>query len=507
MRKFTVIWASSLVTMTGSALTGFALGVWVYLETGSTTQLALTFVLAFLPGIVFSPLAGALVDRWDRRLILLVGDAVGIGTTLTLGLLFAAGSLEPWHIFVTTVIRSTLRALQVPALNSVVVLLAPKEQIGRANGLMGVATAVSQTVAPALGGALMLGIGLDGVLFLDCATFLLNVVVLFLVRIPTPPRSQAGTEGKGSLRGEIAQGWRVLAGNRALLTLAGFYAALDLSVGFVDILITPMVISFASVSALGVVLTVGGVGLVLGSVTMASWGGPRRRVHGTAGFAIPLGLFLCLGSLQPSVTLVAIAAFGFMFCSMIIDGTSRSIIGTEVEPDLQGRAFATFNMVTNTVLCGSYLLAGPVADRVFEPLLATDGALAGSVGDVLGTGPGRGMALLFGLLGLLVLATAAVGYLTPGLRGLTDKVTKATGPVPGDTGGTGDTGAGPDGDGDGGADLGAGLGADRRTGQGPDQGADQDSPDSPDAPDAPGAAGHPDRETAAGPAPQPVSDR
>lgn len=466
MRKFMAIWASSLVTMTGTALTGFALGVWVYLQTGSTTQLALTFVLAFLPGILFSPLAGALVDRWDRRLILLVSDAVGIGTTLTLALLYTAGHLEPWHIFVTTVIRSSLRAMQVPALNSIVVLLAPKEQIGRANGLMGVANAVSQTVAPAVGGALMLAIGLNGVLFIDCATFFLNVVVLFVSRIPVPPRSQAGAEGKGALRGEIVQGWRVLTANRALVSLALFYAALDLSVGFVDILITPMVIGFASVSALGVVLTVGGVGLVLGSVTMASWGGPRRRVHGTAGFAFPLGLFLCVGSLHPSIPLVAVAAFGFMFCSMIIDGTSRSIIGTEVEPDLQGRAFATFNMVTNTVLCSSYLLAGPIADRVFEPLLAKKGALAGSVGNVLGTGPGRGMALLLGLLGLLVLATAVAGYLTPGLRGLSDKVTK---PAP--QGSPGE----------------------------PDRDPAQDTSE--------GEGGNTDQETAPVTAPQPVSDR
>ncbi|MFE9257352.1 MFS transporter [Streptomyces sp. NPDC006879] len=424
MRKFIAIWASSLVTMTGTALTGFALGVWVYLETGSTTQLALTFVLAFLPGILFSPLAGALVDRWSRRAILLTSDAVGIGTTLTLGLLFTAGQLQPWHIFVTTVIRSTLRAMQVPALNSMVVLLAPKDQIGRANGLMGVATAVSQTVAPALGGALMYGVGLNWVLFIDCATFVVNVVVLLLNRIPTPPASKAGTEGKGSLRTEIAQGWRVMAGKRGLVALALFYAALDLSVGFVDVLITPIVVSFASVSALGVVMTVGGIGLVLGSVTMASWGGPRRRIHGLAGFAVPLGLFLCIGSLRPSVALVAVAAFGFMFCSMIIDGTSRSVIGVEVEPDLQGRVFASFNMVTNTVLCTSYLLAGPVADRVFEPLLVENGALAGSVGEVVGVGPGRGMALLLGLLGLLVLATAVAGYLTPSLRGLAHKASK-----------------------------------------------------------------------------------
>lgn len=424
MWKFTAIWAGSLVTMTGTALTSFALGVWIYLETGSTTQFAFTFVLAFLPSILLSPLAGALVDRWDRRSILLVSDVAGICTTLALGSLFTAGLLEPWHVFVTTAIRSALRSVQVPALNSSVILLVPKEQVGRASGMMGVSMAISQTVAPVLGGALMLGIGVNGVLFLDCATFFVNFAVLLMVRIPTPPSSEAGIQGEGSLLREISQGWRVLAGGRGLVALALFYAALDFSVGFVDVLFTPLVVSFASVSALGVVLTIGGIGLVLGSVTMASWGGPRRRIHGLGGFALPLGLFLCLGALQPNVPLVAVAAFGFMFCSVIIDGTTRSILSLEVEPNVQGRAFAMFNMITNTVLCASYLMAGPIADHVFEPLLAEDGALAGSAGLFLGVGPGRGMALLLLLLGSVVVATAIIGYLNPSLRRLSDRVSK-----------------------------------------------------------------------------------
>src|SRR5690606_18936661 len=137
-----------------------------------------------------------------------------------------------------------------------------------------------------------------------------------------------------------------------------------------------------------------GIGAIVGSLALTTWGGPRRRIHGLAGFALPLGLFLVLGASRPSVPLIVIAALGFTICFTIVDGTSRNILQTEVEPDVQGRVFATYNMVGGAVLASSYLLAGPIADRVFEPMLREGGRLAGSVGSVIGTGPGRGMAFL-----------------------------------------------------------------------------------------------------------------
>lgn len=420
MRRFTVLCAGYFASVTGTALTSFALTVWIYLETGSTIQFAIGFILTLLPSILLSPLAGALVDRWSRRVVLLTGDVVGVGTTLTLATLAGLGALQPWHVFVTIAIRSAMGAFLVPALNASVTQLAPKGQLGRANGMVLTATAVGQTVAPALGGLLTIGVGLTGVLLIDCVTFLLNITILVLIYIPRPERSAAGATGAGSLLREVGQGWRYLAARRGLVTLLAFYAALNLSVGFVDVLFTPLVIGMASVAALGVVLSVGGVGLVLGGAAMSAWGGPPKRVHGIAGFAVPLGLFLCLGALRPSVVLVAIAAFGFQFCSMIIDGTSRSVLQTEVEPDMQGRTFAAFNMVTNTVLFTGYSLAGPVSERIFEPLMREGGPLADTVGVVIGVGPGRGSAFLILLLGLLVLVVAVIGYRSPTLQALRD---------------------------------------------------------------------------------------
>jgi hypothetical protein len=173
------------------------------------------------------------------------------------------------------------------------------------------------------------------------------------------------------------------------------------------------------------------VGAVLGSASLAAWGGPRRRITGLAGFALPLGLFLCLGALRPSVPLIAIAAVGFTFCFTIVDGTNRSILQLEVAPNVQGRVFATYNMVSGGVLAVSYLLAGPLADHIFEPLMQSsvamqrrstlDGRLADLAGSVIGTGPGRGMALLMLLIGLVMLITSVAAYLQPSLRNLADR--------------------------------------------------------------------------------------
>ncbi|WP_431873291.1 MFS transporter [Amycolatopsis sacchari] len=422
MRKFIALAGGLLASILGSAFTGLAMGTWVFQHTGSATQYGITLVINLLPGIVFGPVAGALVDRYSRRAILIGSELVSAVTVLGLALLYAAGALQPWHIFVVVGIQSLVRALQLPALSSVVVLLAPKDQVSRANGFVMLAQALGNTVGFAAGGVLLLAIQLDGVLLVDFATFLVNILILAFVRIPRPPRSETASEAEGrGLLAEIRVGFRVLGTRRALRVLLLFSAALNLSLGFADAMLTPLVLSFASAAALGLVVASMGIGAVLGSTALAMWGGPRRRVNGLAGFALPLGLFLCVGALRPSIPLIVVAALGFTFCFTITDGTNRNILQLEVEPDVQGRVFATYNVVSGAVLAVAYVLAGPVADRVFEPLLRPEGSLAGSVGSVLGTGPGRGMAFLMLLVGVVMLITAALAFVQPSLRRLADR--------------------------------------------------------------------------------------
>lgn len=405
-------------------MTALALGVWVFQQTGSATQYGLIIVMSFLPGIVVMPLAGALVDRWNRRAILVVSNALSAAAIFTLAMLFVAGVLEPWHIFVGVGVQSLLRAMADPTMSSIVVLLVPKVQIGRANGMLLLAQALGSTVGFAAGGVLLIALGLDGVLLLDCATFVFNMLVVLFVAIPRPRRSAAGTENAGRLLDEVRQGWRYLSARRGLVALVVFYGMVGFAVAPADVLLTPVVLSFASAEALGFVLAGVGVGAVLGSLTLAAWGGPRRRIHGLAGFVLPLGLFMCLGASRPNVVLIVFAALGYSYCSTIADGTARNVLQVEVEPDMQGRVFATFNMVANGIQCLAYVLAGPAADGLFEPLLRKGGPLAPSVGSLLGVGAGRGTALLVLLFGLVVVVTALVSYRQKALRDLSDRPTE-----------------------------------------------------------------------------------
>jgi DHA3 family macrolide efflux protein-like MFS transporter len=423
MRRFMTLFTGLLISVLGSAFTGLAMGVWVFRETGSATQYSITLLFNLIPGVLFGPVAGALVDRFNRRVVLMVSEAVSAAAILGLALLYGAGALRAWHIFLAVGVQSLVRAVQMPALSSVVVLLAPKERIGLANGLIMLAQALGNTVGFAAGGLLLVTIDLSGVLLMDVATFALNIVILTFVPIPRPPRSEVGAEAAGSgLAAEIRVGWRVLAARRPLQALLLFSATLNISLGYADALVTPLVLSFASAASLGMVVAAMGIGGIVGSASIAAWGGPRRRINGLAGFALPLGLFLCVGALRPSVPLVVMAALCFTFCFTVVDGTCRNILQLEVEPDLQGRVFAAYNMVSGGVLATSYLLAGPAADRIFEPLLQENGPLAGSVGSVIGTGPGRGMALLMLVVGLVMLLTSAVSFLRPSLRGFPDRL-------------------------------------------------------------------------------------
>lgn len=424
MRKFRVLWVGQLVSLLGSGLTSFALGVWVFQRTGSVTQYAAICLLALLPGVVISPLAGTVADRFSRRAVLLLCDGAGIAGMAALVGLYSAGVLRPWQIYLTTGLASVTAAFQLPAFASSVTLLVPKKQIDRANGMVTMAQA-GLLVAPVLAGFLLAQISLEGVILADAASFMVNSAALLLVRIPRPGPGSEDPSGRDTVLAQWLAGWRYVTARPGLLSLIGYFSAVGLCVGFVDVLLIPIVLGFASVEALGMVLTIGAIGLAAGSMLMTAWGGPSRRMHAVLGFSFPLGLALCLGAIRPDVTFIAMAAFVFLFCEAIVTSSTRSIWQVKVEPGLQGRVLALVTMISNATLAASYAVAGPVADHWFEPLLRRGGSLTGSVGRLMGTGQGRGMALLVLILGAIIMVLAAGGWLLPNLRRLEEDIPDA----------------------------------------------------------------------------------
>jgi DHA3 family macrolide efflux protein-like MFS transporter len=433
-RAFLILWCGQLVSLIGSFLASFALGVQIYQLTGSATRLGIVYACALAPSILVSPIAGSLVDRWGRRRSLMVSNTGAMLVSLALALLLVTHSFAVWNIYLVTIVGSVLRALQVPAFGSTVPLLVPKQHIGRANGLLQLATSASQVMAPIIAGFLLLEIKLQGVILINSVSYGVAIITLLLIRIPAP-RNEDGTAGAepATLLGSFAQGWRYVTARRGLVSLMILFAALCFCCGLVDVLYVPVVLAFASTGALGTVLTVGGVGMVAGSMAMGAWGGPRRRTSGVAGFSLLLGSAVILGALRPSVPLIAVAAFIFLGSTAIIEGCYMSIWQTKIEPRMLGRVLALQNMVTMGPQVLAYLLAGLIAAGIFQPLVGRHQVRSHFFATLVGTGQNRGFALTMLFAGLLILVIGVWGYVTPRISrledGLPDEVEASLEPI------------------------------------------------------------------------------
>lgn len=421
MRVFWITWFGQLISILGSGLTAFGVGAKIFLDTRSTTQFALLSFFAFAPMVVLSPLAGALVDRWDRRRAMLLADlGNGFSTLLIFSMVLASNQglfeLKAWHFYLPVSIGSCFGAFRWPAFFATVSLLVPKQHLSRANAVAEVASGASQILSPIIAGALIERVGLVGVLTVDVCSFSVAVLTLLMVRFPRPAVSSEGQRGKGSLRDEIKQGWTFIRTRPGLVGLLSFTVVAVLCMDLVMLLITPLVLAFTDISTLGIIASVAGVGALVGAVSMGVWGGPKNQLHGILGFQVLSGLVLFLAAPSPSVPLVATAAALYLFTMPPMMAGSQSIWQRKIPADLQGRAAAVKRMVLLCVTPVVGLIAGPLADDLFEPAMAPGGALSGSMGRLLGVGPGRGIAVIFIVLALLTIANVVVAWLNPRVR-------------------------------------------------------------------------------------------
>jgi MFS family permease len=425
-RAFLILWSGQFVSLIGSFLSSFALGVRIFQLTHSATELGLIYACALVPSILASPLAGSLVDRWGRKKALLVSNVGYMVVALALAGVLVTHQFALWNVVLATIINSVLSALQVPAFGSTVPLLVPKQHIGRANGLLMLAMSASQILAPVVAGFLLLAIRLQGIILIDCLSFGAAIVTLLLIRIPEPPAGDHGEADEAvTALGGFAQSWRYVTARPGLVSLMVLFGALCFFCGFVDVLFTPVVLAFATTGALGTVLTVGGAGMAAGSLALSAWGGSRRRTTAVVGFGFLLGLAIVAGSLRPNVPLIAVAAFVFLGCTALVEGSYKSIWQVKVEPRMQGRVLALQNMLTIAPQPVAYLLAGPVADGIFQPLVGRRSVHSHAIAMIVGTGPGRGFALLLFVIGILVLLTVSWAWLNPRIRHLEDELPDA----------------------------------------------------------------------------------
>ena len=427
MRTFVIIWFGQLVSIVGSSLTHFGIGVWIFEQTGDAMPFALTVLFGTLPQVLLYPLAGSLADRWNRRWLMILADSGNALATLALVLLLAMGWLEVWHIYVLSAIGSALGTFQQPAFDASVTMLVPKERLTRASGMMQTARSMGNVLAPALAGFLFAATGLQGIVLIDLATYFLAVSVLLLVTVPQPEAEPTAGKPERRVLGDLRFAWQYLRDRPGLFNLQLYYACVNYFLGIVFVLSGPMVLSQHDSRVYGVVQTMLGAGGLAGGLAVSTWGGPQKhRIRAIVGGIALYMLGVSVAGLRVHPAFPAVGLGFTVFMIAIVQSASNAVWQLKVNLGVQGRVFSLRYMLASIISPLAYLTAGPLADRVFEPLMEDGGALAPTpLGTLLGTGAGRGIGLIYLLAGLFVILISAVAYLNPRIRRLEEEVPDA----------------------------------------------------------------------------------
>jgi MFS family permease len=397
---FAAAWAGQFVSLVGSGMTAFALGLWVYQMRGAVTDYALLGACTIAPRVVLAPVVARVVDSLPRRRVMLATQASGAATTIVLLGLLAADSLQIWHVYLAGAALGTAAAFEWPAWSAATTLLVSEAQLARAAGLVAMAQGVADVVAPIAGGALLITIGVGPILALDAASFLVAVVALTLVRFPEPGRLVLAVPPR------LSEGWQWLRMRPALLALLAFLAGVNFLWGLVGALAAPLILGFATPGELGAVFSIAGIGVIAGSVSMTFWGGPRRKLAGILAAELVSGVAFVAMGIQPNLILVAGGAFIAHVTLPVIGGCGQAIWQVSVPAELQGRVFAIRQAIERAAIPVAYVLAGPLADGIFKPALASGGPATG-LGTLLGTRNAAGIALMFVAMGLIQIVVAA----------------------------------------------------------------------------------------------------
>lgn len=423
MFAFIIIWIGQLVSVLASSMSHFALTIWMYQQTESATALGLMQVFFITPFLLISPFAGVMVDRYNRKLMMMVSDLAAAIATGGIFVLYALGMLEFWHLYVAAVLNGIGNTFQWPAYSAAISTMIPKEQLGRANGLMSLMEAGPGVVAPLLAGMLLPLIGLVGILAIDIVTFFFAVGALLFVHIPQPRKTEEGQQKSGNIWSEAAYGFTYIFARPSLLGLqiVFFFGNLFSGIGYT--LLAPMVLARTDSNSIifGTVQTAGAVGMVLGGILMSVWGGFKRRVHGVllGWIFTSLSGFVLLGIGQGLAFWIPAMVISALF-SPLINASNQAIWQSKVAPDLQGRVFSARRLIAWFAQPVSPIIAGTLADFAFEPAMRESGMMAQTFGGLVGTGPGAGMGLILVFCGLAAALVGLAGYFIPAIRNAED---------------------------------------------------------------------------------------
>jgi MFS family permease len=417
LRTFYTLILTQTFSQIGSRMTALALGIYVYNQTGEATPLALVALFSFLPQALISSVAGVLADRWDRRYVMVLSDAgQALGTLVLLGM-FLTGNFSLPLLYAITLIQAVFGVFQYPAFQASVTMLVPDNQRDRANAIQQLTGPVAGVIAPAIAGVLYSAVGVEGVILFDIITFTAAVIVVMLVRIPRPEQTEVGKAMQGSFLKETLGGFRFLLERRTLFAVMLVMSMVNFLFSGATILFTPYLLARTSSEAtMGLLLAVLDLGAIVGAVAIGVLGSGKYRVHIVMlGIMFGSVLLSIIGISRTPLTL-GVALFLMTLPMPAVNAIFMSIMQAKTPPDIQGRVFASIGQVSMLLIPLSYLVVGPLSDRVFEPAVGTAGWA--SVAPLVGESAGAGMGLIMVIAGVIVFAITGLIYAVPRVRSL-----------------------------------------------------------------------------------------
>lgn len=369
--RFFTIWGGQTLSLLGSIVVQFALIWWLTQTTGSATILATASLIGILPQVFIGPFAGALVDRWNRRAVMIAADSLIALATLGLMLLFAAGRMQVWHVYAVMFFRSTVGAFQWPAMQASTSLMVPEKHLARVAGINQTLGGAMSIISPPLAALLLSLLPLHGVMAIDVGTALLAVAPLLFIPIPQPPsRPAAGPAGRPrpSVWADLRVGLRYVAGWPGLMGILVMAMLINFVVNPAFSLMPILVTKHFGGGAvqLGWLESVSGAGIVIGGLALSAWGGFRRRIVTSLSGVIGMGIGTLMVGLAPANGLPLALAGLFLggFMNPMMNGPFFAVLQSTVDADMQGRVFSLVNSGATAMMPLSLIVAGPLADAV-----------------------------------------------------------------------------------------------------------------------------------------------
>ena len=418
MKNFYKLWLGELISNIGSGMTAFALSVYVYEKTGSVSYVSLITLLSFMPSIILSPIGGLLADRYDRRLLMIIGDLFsGLGLIYILWNI-QAGEKSIVPIFVGITFSSIFTSLLEPSYRATLTDILEEENYAKANGLIQVAGSAKYLISPVIAGVILSVADIRVILLLDILTFITTCLMIFLVR--KSMNSETQNYKKDSFKG-LLEGLFIIKENRGIYSLVIIMFFVCFFMGFIQILIRPMILALSSVKTAGIMESLCALGLLIGSLWIGIAGIKKNYSKILAVACFFCGIFMSMTGVNENLAIIGISTFLFFSTLPFMNSCADVLVRVSVPNELQGRVWGLISLITQMGTVVAYIISGIMADCIFEPMFNKNGILVENIGIIIGTGKGRGIGFMLILSGIGMLIMAIIIWKNREIREVSEK--------------------------------------------------------------------------------------